>query len=80
MLKIDQSFIRMIGNDSVSAHIVENLLDLASRLGMKTVAEGVETLEQVEYLAQHKVHCLQGYYFAKPMPIKEFIDSISKQS
>ncbi|NOH73219.1 EAL domain-containing protein [Vibrio pectenicida] len=80
VLKIDQSFIRMIGNDSVSAHIVENLLDLASRLGMNTVAEGVETLEQVEYLAQHKVHCLQGYYFAKPMPIKEFIDSISKQS
>ena len=69
VLKIDQSFIRMIGTNSVSAHIVENLLDLASRLGMKTVAEGVETIEQVEYLTARNIHCLQGYYFAKPMPI-----------
>ena len=78
VLKIDQSFIRMIGTNSVSAHIVENLLDLASRLGMKTVAEGVETLEQVEYLTKHDIHCLQGYYFAKPMPIQDFIQSIQK--
>ncbi|MCG7488106.1 EAL domain-containing protein [Vibrio sp. Of14-4] len=76
VLKIDQSFIRMIGTNSVSAHIVENLLDLASRLGMTTVAEGVETIEQVEYLTARNIHCLQGYYFAKPMPIKDFIQFI----
>ena len=37
---------------------------------MKTVAEGVETIEQVEYHTARNIHCLQGYYFAKPMPIK----------
>lgn len=78
ILKIDQSFVQMIGNDSVSAHIVENLLDLASRLGMKTIAEGVETAEQAEYLRSHNIDCLQGYYFAKPMPLKDFIQQLEQ--
>ncbi|WP_253820192.1 EAL domain-containing protein [Vibrio campbellii] len=78
ILKIDQSFVQMIGNDSVSAHIVENLLDLASRLSMKTIAEGVETAEQAEYLRSHNIDCLQGYYFAKPMPLKDFIQQLEQ--
>lgn len=75
VLKIDRSFVQMVGTNSVSMHIVENLLDLAVRLDMKTVAEGVETEEQAKYLISHGVDYLQGYFFFKPMPLDEFINT-----
>lgn len=58
-LKIDQSFIRRIGTESLSEHIVDNVIDLGHRLGLALVAEGVETREQAEYL-KGKVTYLQG--------------------
>ncbi|WP_440885324.1 EAL domain-containing protein [Vibrio campbellii] len=73
ILKIDRNFVQMIGSNSVSMHIVDNLLDLALRLGMKTVAEGVETEEQREYLIAHGVDYLQGYFFYKPMKLDDFV-------
>ncbi len=75
VLKIDRSFVQMVGTNSVSMHIVENLLDLAVRLDMKTVAEGVETEEQAKYLRSHGVDYLQGYFFFQPMPLDEFINT-----
>ncbi|HFI5310486.1 TPA: EAL domain-containing protein, partial [Serratia liquefaciens] len=48
------------------------IITLAQRLKLKLVAEGVETAEQVEYLRSHDVNALQGFYFAKPMPIHVF--------
>ncbi|WP_162541023.1 EAL domain-containing protein, partial [Aeromonas caviae] len=61
------------GKESVSSHIIENLIDLANRLNQVIVAEGVETREQAEYLASRGVHLLQGYLFGKPVPFDVFI-------
>ncbi len=71
-LKIDQSFIGRIGTDALSGHIVDNVIDLAKRLDMVIVAEGIETQTQIEYLAPYRLDYLQGYFFGKPMPPEEF--------
>ena len=72
-LKIDQSFIARIGTESLSEHIVDNVIDLGHRLGLALVAEGVETREQAEYL-EGKVTYLQGYLFGRPVPVRQFCD------
>lgn len=72
-LKIDQSFICHIGTESLSRHIVDNVIDLASRLDLTLVAEGVETREQVDYLKSKGVAMLQGYYFGRPVPLNHFL-------
>jgi len=66
-LKIDRSFIRGIAEEKDSAEIVGTILDLARSLEMDVVAEGIETLEQVERLKSLGCGLGQGYYFAKPM-------------
>ena len=52
--------------------IVSEVIDLAKKLDMKIVAEGIESREQVDFLAQQNCDLIQGYYFAKPMPLEEF--------
>ncbi|XEI31999.1 cyclic diguanylate phosphodiesterase [Aeromonas veronii] len=71
-LKIDQSFVGMIGSDALSSHIVENVIDLATRLGLKLVAEGVENQVQADYLQARHVDYLQGYLYGRPIPMKQF--------
>lgn len=71
-IKIDQSFVGMIGSDALSSHIVGNVIDLATRLGLQTIAEGVENDTQMRYLQAHKVDYLQGYMYGRPMPMNEF--------
>lgn len=71
-LKIDQSFVAMIGSDALSSHIVDNVIDLATRLGLMLVAEGVETRIQADYLKAHGVDFLQGYLFSRPLPMVGF--------
>ena len=70
-LKIDKSFIDTIGTPKGSS-IVRHTVALASSLGMKSVAEGVETEEQYRFLNQCGCDEIQGYYFSKPLPAKEF--------
>lgn len=71
-LKIDKSFVSQIGIDSHSVHIIDNILDLASRLHLQTVAEGVENEVQAAYLRARNVTFLQGYLYGKPMPMEDF--------
>ena len=52
--------------------IVSEAIDLAKKLNMRIVAEGIETREQVDFLAEKECDLIQGYYFAKPMPVEEF--------
>jgi EAL domain-containing protein (putative c-di-GMP-specific phosphodiesterase class I) len=72
-LKIDRSFVAGIGSDSLSADILDSILQLAAKLGLAVVAEGVETLQQEDYLCQHGAHLLQGYRYARPMSIADFL-------
>ncbi|MFN3358628.1 MAG: EAL domain-containing protein [Pseudomonas sp.] len=72
-LKIDQSFVAMIGADALSSHILDSIIELSGKLDLGVVAEGVETVEQCDYLAAQGVDFLQGYLFGKPLPIDEFI-------
>lgn len=70
-MKIDMSFVQGIGVNPEDEIIVNSLLSLASNLGIDTVAEGVETKEQLDYLNQTSCDLLQGYYFHRPMPADE---------
>ena len=76
-LKIDQSFVAMIGSDALSCHIVDNVIDLATRLGLMMVAEGVENRVQADYLKARSVDYLQGYLFSRPLPMVEFEQALS---
>jgi diguanylate cyclase (GGDEF)-like protein len=67
-VKIDRSFVRDIGKAVGSELIVQAVVDLARKLGFATIAEGVETEEQVGVLREIGVDGLQGYYFSKPVP------------
>jgi diguanylate cyclase (GGDEF)-like protein len=70
-LKIDISFVRRLG-EPAGKSMVQAIVNMAYALGMKTVAEGVETRESADTLAQMGVSCLQGYLFGKPMPLEAF--------
>lgn len=76
-LKIDQSFVAMIGGDALSVHILETIIELSAKLGLGIVAEGVETDTQRDYLARHGVDFQQGYLFAKPMPAAQFLEALA---
>lgn len=72
-IKIDRSFVSQL-RQGQPGDIVANVIDLARRLGMATVAEGVETAYQHCRLVEMGVDRLQGYHFARPMPLQEFVD------
>lgn len=72
-IKIDKSFIQMIGLDEISSHIVNNVIELAGSLHLKIIAEGVETEQQEAYLKAHDVLYLQGYRYSQPIPLQAFI-------
>lgn len=75
VLKLDAEFFRGEGHLEKANLIVGETITLAKKLGMTIVAEGIETREQVDFLAELDCDLIQGYYFAKPMPISEFEQS-----
>ncbi|MDR7089997.1 EAL domain-containing protein [Cellvibrio fibrivorans] len=72
ILKIDQSFVRDMQTDGASLAIVTSIIRLAESLGMETIAEGVETAEEVALLASQGCRLMQGYHFSKPLPPVQF--------
>ncbi len=71
VLKLDRAFVRDIETDENDAEISAATLALAHNLGLKVVAEGVETEEQRKFLVAHQCDYLQGYYYCKPLPASE---------
>jgi len=72
VFKIDQQFIRALSSDPHAPAIVEMILAMAEALGQETVAEGVETREQAEFLVRRNCTIGQGYYYSPPLPSAEF--------
>jgi diguanylate cyclase (GGDEF)-like protein/PAS domain S-box-containing protein len=72
VLKVDQSFVADLPDDSDSAAITAAIISIAKSLGLKVVAEGVETEAQRQFLARQGCDFAQGYYFSKPLPAAEF--------
>jgi len=71
-LKIDQSFMRDLTNDSDNATIVSAIIAMARNLKQRVLAEGVETAEQLAFLRTHRCSEAQGHYLSPPLPANEF--------
>lgn len=78
-LKIDQSFIRDIPANNDSMTIVSAIIAMGRELGVKTLAEGVETEEQVQFLKGKGCDFIQGYYYSKPLEVQYFTQLLLKQ-
>lgn len=71
-VKIDKSFICNITSDKGNAAIALAVMGMARGMGLRVIAEGVETEEQMQYLFSHQCEIMQGYYFSEPIPADEF--------
>ncbi len=70
-LKIDQSFVQDLGTDAEDKAIISAIISMSRSLGLQTIAEGVETIEQLTYLRNQGCDEVQGYYYSKPVPSKQ---------
>jgi diguanylate cyclase (GGDEF)-like protein/PAS domain S-box-containing protein len=79
-LKIDRSFVAGIEREASDASIVRTIIEMARTLGFTVIAEGVESQAQVRFLRRFGCHQAQGYFFARPVPIEEFIGLIASDA
>lgn len=79
-IKIDQNFIKNIGKDKTNTAITKAIIELAHAVGAMTIAEGVETEAQSDFLKTTGCHYLQGFYYDKPMPLDELITKYKDNS
>jgi EAL domain-containing protein (putative c-di-GMP-specific phosphodiesterase class I) len=77
-LKVDRSFIRNIPKDTEYRAITEAIIAMGKTLGLNVVAEGVETVEQMNFLKEHSCDEMQGFYFSKPIMPEQFADLLRK--
>ncbi|MDP4300235.1 putative bifunctional diguanylate cyclase/phosphodiesterase [Leptothrix discophora] len=75
-IKIDRSFVMDIDHDGRAAKLLAHMVQLCAALGMSTVAEGVETQAQFEALRALGVQEFQGYHFARPMPVEQWLQQL----
>ena len=78
VLKLDMDFFRGEDEQQRGEIVVKETIRLAQALHLKIVAEGIEKKEQVEFLAEQGCDMIQGFYFAKPMPVEEFNERIKR--
>jgi diguanylate cyclase (GGDEF)-like protein len=79
-LKIDRSFIMDMPDDASDVVIVQTILAMAGQMGLRVVAEGVETQAQADFLAAHGCHALQGYLLGRPAPLPALLDLLVAQA
>ena len=80
VLKLDTGFFNGDTDSERGEIIVREIIMLARALDMTVVAEGIEKKEQVDFLAKLGCDMIQGYYFAKPMPVSEFEEKVEKDA
>ena len=81
VIKIDQQFIRALEKDDRQAEaIIDMILALANALNLEVVAEGVERIEQVEFMKARGCHWLQGFYYSAPVSPAEFSEMLRRQA
>ncbi len=80
VLKLDGEFFRGDDDDGRGEIVVKEAIQLARNLDMRVVAEGIERKEQVDFLAGQGCDMIQGFYFAKPMPVAEFEEKVEKDA
>ena len=72
MTLFDKTFFENLTENKRAQIIIETIVNMCKKLNIKTVAEGIETKEQLEFLNKIKCDIVQGYYFSKPITVKEF--------
>jgi EAL domain-containing protein (putative c-di-GMP-specific phosphodiesterase class I) len=78
-LKIDQSFVRDVGEDAGDATIVRTIIDMGRSLGMEVVAEGIESHRHLEFLRKHNCHFGQGRLFGEPCSAEDLLALLARQ-
>jgi len=79
VIKIDKSFVEKVGSNQASDNICRTIIRMAEELGKKSIAEGVEGHEQLEFLRRNGCRYVQGYYYSEALPQEEFIKFVEKQ-
>lgn len=79
-LKIDQSFVRDLTDNSNDQAIVTSIINLAHNMQLNVIAEGVETVEIVKFLNKHHCDEMQGYLYSKPLSVTDFEEFIKNLS
>jgi EAL domain-containing protein (putative c-di-GMP-specific phosphodiesterase class I) len=74
VLKIDQSFVRNCTTDEDDAIIIRSVIGLAHSLNLRVIAEGVETIDQLEFLRSRQCDEIQGYLYSRPLTPERFIE------
>ena len=77
VLKLDKEFLKDFETDSEGKIIIPSIIDMAKKLKLEVVCEGVETKEQVEFLRDVDCDIVQGYYYSKPVPLSVFTEMLA---
>ena len=79
LIKIDKSFIDMIGLGGRSENICRTIIRIGHELGKMAIAEGVESHEQAAFLIENGCNFVQGYFYSHPLPWDEFLEFVQQQ-
>ena len=79
-IKIDRAFVANLGHSQQAATIIRAVIALGRGLGLPVLAEGVETEEQVKFLAAENCNEIQGYYVGRPKPIEDYAEAVGRAS
>ena len=78
ILKIDKEFLKDFDSDSEEKIVIPSVIDMANKLNLEVVCEGVETIEHVKFLKSIGCEYAQGYYYSKPVPQEDFDALVEK--
>ena len=80
LVKLDYDMSKAFFNSEKARHVVRAVINMAHKMNMKLVAEGIETKDEMDNMSQEGIDYIQGYYYAKPLPDKEFLNFIEENN